>query len=52
LPHQIDLQARRIRRQKQPLLATLFVFQAEQGADFNTALLVIRAQDQVLAKRQ
>jgi hypothetical protein len=52
LPHQIDFQARRIRCQKQPLLATLFVFQAEQCADLDAALLIVGTQYQVLAQRQ
>ncbi len=52
LTDHVDFQTRRIRRQKQPLLATLFVFQTEQGADFNPASIVIGPQRQVLADRQ
>jgi hypothetical protein len=52
LPHHIDFQARRIRCQKQPLLATVLVFQAQQRADFYAALLIVRTQWQVLAQRQ
>ncbi|MNG12180.1 hypothetical protein D3C84_957760 [compost metagenome] len=52
LPHQVNLQPCRIRRQEQPLLAALVVFQAEQGTDLDTPLIVIGTQWQVLAKRQ
>lgn len=43
LPHQVDLQARRIGGQEQPLFTTLLVLQTEQGADLDAALIVIRA---------